>query len=92
MVNTSIVGSLLDPGTGGWGGLRDCPGWGVWVFVVFGVADASCWVSHVGGVVSSSCYSCAVFVVARAVASYRASVLNFGSRCGVSFPTGFGVS
>ena len=47
MVNTSIVGSLLDPGTGGWGGLRDCPGWGVWVFVVFGVADASCWVSVV---------------------------------------------
>ena len=63
---------------------------------VFGVTDASYWVWHVGAgfgrVVSSSCCSGVVIVVAGEVPSCRALLVCAGSGCGVSFSSGFGVS
>ena len=86
-----VVGSLVDPGTGGWGGVGEG-----WVSIVFGVTDASCWVLCVGAgfgrVVSSSWCCGAVFVVVRVVPSFQASVVCVGSGCGVSFPAVSGVT
>ena len=91
MGSSFVPCSFVDPGIGGLGGVGEG-----WVSVMFGATDASCWVSYVGvgfgRVVSSSCCSGVVLVVARAVSTCRASVVYVGSGCGVSFSAGSRVS